>query len=226
MKRGVVPVFVTAAMLAFSDEIAIYEHGTFKPLLTPELSERMVRNPGHFEIKHFANTTGARLQVVAALADRLGVRPGFRKQRVANVLAIVGHLVARMRRLEHYTRQTGHLSSRTLTARDALVAAIEPDELLFHSLPETLGFDPVPADTASYAYTDAYAESVGDALDELATCYDQLITKLLDLLLETSAEVTRRALSGQAAALEDEVLHPSVRSFVGALAKRRDARRR
>ena len=218
MKGGVVPVFVTAALLAFSDEIAIYEHGTFKPLLTPELSERMVRNPGHFEAKHFANTTGARWQVVAALAERLGVRPGYRKHRVANVLAIVGHLVSRMRRLDYYTRQTGHLSTPTLTARDALVAAIEPDELLFRSLPEALGFDPVPADMETYSDADAYADSVGAALDELTACYDQLITKLLDLLLETSAEATRRALSGQAAALEDEVLHPSVRSFVGALA--------
>ena len=34
MKAAVIPVFVTAALLAFSDEIAIYEHGTFKPLLT------------------------------------------------------------------------------------------------------------------------------------------------------------------------------------------------
>ena len=71
MKAAVIPVFVTAALLAFSDEIAIYEHGTFKPLLTPDLSERMVRNPGHFEIKHFANTIGARRQVIRALAERL-----------------------------------------------------------------------------------------------------------------------------------------------------------
>ena len=51
MKAAVIPVFVTAALIAFRDEIAIYEHGTFKPLLTPDLSERMVRNPGHFDIK-------------------------------------------------------------------------------------------------------------------------------------------------------------------------------
>ena len=93
MKAGAIPVLVTATLIASSDEVAIYEHGTFKPLLTPELSERMVRNPGHFDIKHFANTTGARRQVVDALADRLGLQPGFRKHRVANVLTVVGHLV-------------------------------------------------------------------------------------------------------------------------------------
>ena len=53
MKAGVIPVFVTVGLLAFSNEVAIYEHGTFRPLLTDDLSERMVRNPKHFDIKHF-----------------------------------------------------------------------------------------------------------------------------------------------------------------------------
>lgn len=77
MKAGAIPVVVTAALIAFSDEVAIYEHGTFKPILTTELSERMVRNPGHFDFKHFANTTGARRSVVDALAGRFQLRPSF-----------------------------------------------------------------------------------------------------------------------------------------------------
>ena len=121
MKAGVVPVFVTAALLAFNDEVAIYEHGTFQPLLSPELSERMVRNPGHFEIKHFANTKGARRQVVEALAARLGVRPGSRRHRVSNILAIVSHLVSQVRHLDKYTLETRDLRLSTLRARDALL---------------------------------------------------------------------------------------------------------
>ena len=218
MKAAVIPVFVTAALLAFRDEIAIYEHGTFKPLFTADLSERMVRNPGHFEIKHFANTTGARRQVIQALADHLGVRPGFRKYRVANVLAVVGHLVSGVRNLENYTLRTQYLTSDTLKARDTLVAAVEPDELLFDKLPKTLGFWSVPADTQKYEQADAYAQRVSDALDELTECYRRLLADLFDLLLETSAETTRRAITGQAAALENEVLNPSVRAFILTLA--------
>ena len=218
MKAAVIPVFVTAALLAFRDEIAIYEHGTFKPLFTSDLSERMVRNPGHFEIKHFSNTAGARSQVVQALADRLGVRPGFRKYRVANVLAVVGHLVSRVRNLENYTLRTRNLTSDTLKARDTLVAAVEPDELLFNKLPRALGFWSVAADTQRYEQAEAYAQRISDALAELTECYRLLLTDLFDLLLETSAETTRRAISGQAAALENEVLNPSVRAFILTLA--------
>ena len=218
MKAAVIPVFVTEALLAFRDEIAIYEHGTFKPLFTADVSERMVRNPGHFEIKHFANTTGARRQVIQALAGRLGVRPGFRKYRVANVLGIVGHLVSRVRKLDNYTLRTRNLTSDTIKARDALVAAVEPDELLFEKLPRAFGFWSVPPDTERYEQTDVYADRVSVTLHELSECYERLLTDLLHLLLETSAETARRAVTGQAASLENEVINPSVRAFILTLA--------
>ncbi len=218
MKAAVIPVFVTAALLTFKDEIAIYEHGTFKPLFTSDLSERMVRNPGHFEIKHFANTTGARRQVVQALAKRLRVRRGFRKYRVANVLAIVGHLISRVRNLDNYTLRTRNLGSATLKTRDTLLAAVEPDDLLFRRLPKALGLWSVPADTECYEQADAYAQQVSAALDELTECYNRLLGDLLRLLLETSGENARRVVSGQAAGLENEVLDPSVRAFILTLA--------
>ena len=218
MKAAVVPVFDTAGLLAFADEIAIYEHGTFKPRLTTEISERMVSNPGHFDIKHFANTNGARRQVVDALAQRFEIRPRFRKQRVANVLAIVGHLVSRIGQLDNYTRRTTNITETTRNARDTLVAAVEPDELLFVTLPKALGFTAVEPDTMTYPNAPAYADSVGDMIDELTGCYQRLLTDLLKLLLTESAETSRRVVSGQAAALEGEVFDPTVRAFVNTLA--------
>ena len=214
MKAGVVPVFLTAALLAFEDEVAIYEHGTFQPLLTPELSERMVRNPGHFEIKHFANTKGARRQVVEALAARLDARPGLRRHRVSNVLFVVSHLVSQVRRLDKYTLHTRHLSPSTLKTRDALVAAVEPDELLFRTLPAALEFDRIPAGARTYPKADAYADRVGVALDDLSGCLDRLLQKLFKLLIEASGEATRQKLTTQAAAIDSAGLNADVRAMV------------
>ena len=218
MKAGVIPVFITSGLLAFADEVAIYEHGTFIPVLTADASERMVRNPSHFEIKHFANTTGARREVVEALAERLEIQPRFRNHRVANVLAVVGHLVFSLTRLDSYTLRTSNLPTRILRVREALTTAVEPDELLFVSLPESLGFPPVQAQATDYPQAVAYADSVSSVLDDLDACYLQLLEDLLTLLLETSAETSRLAVMGQAAALQGEVLDPGVRAFVLALA--------
>ncbi len=218
MKAGVIPVFVTVGLLAYSDEVAIYEHGTFRPLLTDDLSERMVRNPKHFDIKHFANTSGARRQVIEALASRLKVRPRFRKHRVSNVLAVVGELVAHVRQLDNYTRRTRNLSDTAVALREALAAAVEPDELLFAAIPEALGFRSVPAATKTYSKASEYADAVASALEELTSAYQRLVNEMLEELFSVSGETSRLTIAEQAAALDDEVLDPDVRAFVLALA--------
>ncbi len=217
MKEGAIPVFVTAALLASRDELAIYEHGTFRPLLAVDVSERMVRNPHHFEIKHFANTAGARRSVINALAQRLGVRSAFRQYRVGNVLGIAGHLVSQFRRLDNFTLRTRSMSSGALSARAAILDAVEPDELLFDRLPGCFSLPSVPADAERYPEEDAYAERLGSALDELRGRYARLEEELLELMLRFAAERTRLAVSGQATALDGEVLDPAVRTFVLAL---------
>ena len=218
MRAGVIPVFLTAALLARRDDVAIYEHGTFKPLLTPDLVERLVRNPAHFEIKHFASTRGARRQVVAALARRLGAERGSRRYRVASVVAVVGRLVSTARRLDRFTLRTSDLGEDALAVRNVLVAAVEPDQLLFEALPATLGFPPVGASARGYADADAYAQTVAAALGELSGRTDRLLAELFALLLESSAETSRQAVSAQAASLEGQVLDPDTRALVLTLA--------
>ena len=218
MRAGVVPVLVVAGLLAFADEVAVYEHGTFVPVLAPETAERLVRNPNHFDVKHFANTTGARRQAVDELAARLGVRPHSGRRRVANVLSVVGHLVSEVSRLDNYARRTGRLSPEARGARDALLAAVEPDDLLFDSLPKVFGFRPISAGARSYSRAGAYAEAMGSALDELSACGQNLLGELLRLVLDNCAETTRLAVTGQAASLAGEVLDPGVRAFVLTLA--------
>lgn len=213
MKAAVLPVFVTAALLAHADEVAIYEHGTFRPVLGSDVSERMVRNPGHFDIKHFANASGARRDVVDALAQKLSVAKRFRKHRVSNVLAIVGHLVSAVSQLDNFTLGTASMSDKTLRARDVIVTAVEPDELLFELLPEALGFPPVKA-TKSYPKKDLLARAVKVAIDELQNCSTNLLRDLYDELMETAGESSRLAVTGQAAALDGKVLDPDARPFV------------
>ena len=218
MKAGPVPILITAALLARQNEIAIYAHGTFQPLLTIELAERMVRNPGLFEVKHFANTVGAREEVVRALAARLGVRSGLERYRVANVLSVVSHLVRRMNRLENYARKTREISHRAQRARSTLFKAVEPDELLFDTLPEALGFARVPVKKVTYQSAQPYANSLGEVVDELAGCFEEMLDGLLAFLLRTAGERSRDPVVRQAAALNHEALNQEIRAFVLTLA--------
>ena len=110
------------------------------------------------------------------------------------------------------------MSEAALAARNALVTSVEPDELLFEALPAALGFPAIPAAAQEYEGADSYARTVAAVFEELSVRANRLLSELLELLLETSAETTRLAVSGQAAALEGQVLDPEVRAFVLTLA--------
>ena len=214
MKEGPIPVLVVAALLAFRDEIAIYEHGTFRPLLSADVSERLVRNPHHFDIKHFANLAGARRAVIDVLARGLGARPLAWRFRVPNVVAIAGHLISTVRRLSRFALKTRSLSPRAVAARAAITTAVEPDELLFARLPECFGLPAVHAESTHYQHATDYAERLGLAMDELTGRQRKLEEEILADVLHTAAEKSRRVVSGQAEALDGEVLDPAVRAFV------------
>lgn len=217
MKAAVVPVFVTAGLLAHHDEIAIYEHGTFKATLEADMSERMVKNPGHFEIKHYANAKGARREVIEALAGGLGITKRYRRHRVGSVLAIVGHVIGVVQQLDNFGRKTESLSEQALAAREVLTTAVEPDELLFERLPEALGFPPIRA-TKPYSQSAEYAQAASAMIEELSGRTRRMLEELLDLVLQHADEPSRRALSGQASAIENEIVDPDIRSFVLAMA--------
>ncbi|MXV88016.1 MAG: hypothetical protein F4117_07890 [Acidimicrobiales bacterium] len=225
VKVGVIPVVVTAALLARADRIAIYEHGTFQLGLSPELSERMVRNPEHFEIKHFANISGRRRDALDVLAARFGIDAGLGGRRVGNVLAVTLYLAGRMRGLEQWTRRTSHLSADALAVRDALNEATEPDVLLFELLPVALGYaliapgrsDATKRQDSQKGEFEAFADGLARCIDELASRCRVMIAELCDELLASAGERTRLAVSGPAAGLVDEVLDRDMRAFVLAL---------
>ena len=219
MKLGVISIFFTAALLVFRDRIAIYEHGTFKPLLTADLSERMVKNPNHFDIKHFANTTGSRQQIIKELSDVFGLKHGYRAYRVSNVLGIVNYLVSQIRPLTKFALQTRNISSMTIVVREELLSAVEPDKFVFESLPAAVGLPSISVDERNYEHVEELTTKIKIAFDELTQCFECLLKEIYSVVLKNSLEPNRKAITGIAASLEDEILNPETKAFTNALAE-------
>jgi hypothetical protein len=223
MRAGAAPVLVTAALIVQADEIAIYEHGTYRPSLTPELSERMVRNPAHFEIKHFATKGGVRRHIIDALTTALGLTSRPRPSRNGSILGILGHLVTHLViPLPEYVRRTSILSPEALAVRKALLSATEPDALLFGSLPQALGHPPIPA-TASrrdWLQHSSWIPEFLAVIEELRAAYPALLVSIEGAIVEaTGAPSTdyRTALEGRVKNFGSEVVDPRMRAFLSAL---------
>ena len=217
------PVFLIAAILVHTDEIALYEHGTFKPRLTNDLIERLLRNPQNFALKHFASRTGSRAKVLAALAKRLEVKPtqSDRGRAPASVLGVVSHLVAAVTAVPPHIQRTAHLSDRAGAVRKQLLEATEPDELIFKAIPKALDLKSVPA-RGAYHDSRKLILRLGKVFDEINAAYPALLGNLRSELSEAlgvrvSSERLQQHLADRAVQLEGQVIDPNLKKLVSAL---------
>jgi hypothetical protein len=223
LRAGIAPILLVSALIANAEEIALYEHGTFRPVLTAEICERLLRNPGNFEVKHFASRSGHRAELLTAIANRLqiDVHRMPRNGRVESVLAVVSHLVALLNSLPGHVKRTSYLSPDSLAVRRELLTATEPDELLFVALPSALGKRVVSA-TGPYRPAEIVeiADRLATSTSELRSAYAALLCDVRRALREEfrgTTECLRESLSARAREVAGKVIDPKVARLVAAL---------
>jgi len=205
-KAGLVPVIAMAAILSRRGEVALYEHGTYRPAMGPEVIERLLKNPAHFEVKLMGGRTGARAAAVRRVAAELGIAG-----QEATLLGVVGALVRAAGGLPAYTRSTSSLRARDRAVRDALLGATEPDVLLFESLPRALGVGLSSA---------GFAAGLARSVRALESFYPGELGRIREAVLGATRMGARARLAGVAASLAGAATGagPEMRGFLGALA--------
>ena len=221
MKCGPIPVLLLVWLQAHMDDVAVYENEVYQPRMTPDLLERLVRTPERFSVKAFAAARGER-RILAALAEWLGAdAPRSPRLRNRSVLVVVAPLLSRVRGLTEYAKRTKRLSSMGIAARDALLDAREPDELLFVQLPRALGIEQVSEDVSEFS-SRLYVDALVRVIRELESAYDVLLAEVLSTLARATGtnegKDVRVALSERAAVVVGYVADPRLRSFLLALA--------
>lgn len=223
VRAGIAPILLVTALLVHSEEVALYEHGTFQPALTAEVAERLLKNPGNFEVKHFATRSGGRAALLTAIADRLAIdaRRGPRNGRVGSVLAVLTDLVALVNRLPDHVKRTAHLSAKTRAIRDALLNATEPDDLLFRAIPEALDASPIRSTSHLQSKdADEIAAGLAAATEELETAFAALLDDVRSALgheLQCATGDLRERLAARAREIAGKVIDPKVKSLIVAL---------
>ena len=230
LRAGVAGIVLVTALLHRAADIAVYEHGTFKPRLDGALVERMVRNPRNFSVKYLAASDGrsTRGRVVRGLAERLGVA-----SQVLPVTTALVRLVAGKGKHVRTTRRFGYPPDETSPAverrlhlagaiRDAILDANQPDELLFEQLPAALSFPPATATGGTDSGmrredVDDFVEAVGIGVQVLSGTAERLVQRIAQTVLAEathSDSVTRLAAYAESVTDVDTITS-EVRTFAG-----------
>ncbi|MGI5205818.1 ATP-binding protein [Spirillospora sp. CA-108201] len=221
VKAGTVPLLVVTALIVRNEDVALFEEGSYLPRLSSDVVERMIKAPHRFAVKFTPGGQGLRRTVLKDLSLVLGVEtPPSQALRNPALLAVVRNLLERVMTLSPYARRTRRLSPDALAVRSALQEARDPDDLLFVTLPEALGLEPIAADAKrSTRGNKGYADRLATAVDEISgidrALRDEVIQTLAaEFRLPATLPELREGLAARLRGFTDVALGTELRGFV------------
>jgi hypothetical protein len=222
LPRAIIPILVTAFLELRSDEVGIFQDGTYQPVLSPEVIERMIKIPERFQVRDFQLAGDSSGTVLETVRRHLGVTgPNLRSRRNASVLSVAAPLLATVRGLPQYTFSTKRLSRTAIEVRDRLLEARKPDDLLFRELPVACGLSP-ESDLSDPAVADDFGTRLAGGVRELRGAYRRMLLRLADALVGTlgspSGEGMRPDLERRANDLLERELESRLQATAVALA--------
>lgn len=225
LKDGIIPLLLIAALLARSDEIAVYEHGSLVLRLDDAVAERLTKNVGHFSVKNTETQRGQRAVVIDRLVARMAIAaPGTK--RTPTFLNVATALFRELRLLPPFTQKTKReLSPETIAVREAFHQAAEPDVLIFDTLPQIFGLGPFNGRARlDREVADLFADRLAMSIRELRDAYPNLLKFVSEQLARATSttgdlDEVRRSLQADATRLNGHVLERRLQAFVGALAR-------
>jgi hypothetical protein len=212
MKSGVIPVLFCVACIVHDTEIAIYESNAFVPEITIDAFERILKSPESFTLRSY-RIEGVRKTVFQEYAKLLGADAADSD----NLIAVIKPLYRFFNRLQDYTKRTGSLSQKAIAVREALLAARDPDQILFHDLPVACEFHPFESQKMSERSVRTFFHELHGAFAELQRCYDDLLSRLQQLLFQAfdlNGANARSLLQQRAATLAEYAVEPRMRAFI------------
>ncbi len=216
VRDGLLPVLLVAALIAWQDEIALYEDGAFVPTLNGATMDRLLRAPDRFEVQRLS-ITGPRAALYGRLVQMLSTGS---KDPPSGVVPIVRQFVRVARELPEFARTTKAISPAAQALRDVLLRAREPATLLFHDLPIVCGVPPFEAaGTTSCEAIERVVETLKAAVREMRLAYPALLDAIEEALraeLGLPADTTelRKDLARRAARLVPIAIEPTLAAFL------------
>ena len=171
MKQGILPVFLTAFLLAHKANVAVYKDGMFIPRLSDADIDECLQEPARFTLRWIAidEDKNQILEGISRLLAEVGEKAGS-----TDPLDAARGLVAMVFNLPEWSRRTQRIGDMAKAIRDMLLKANDPHKVLFVDLVSLLGAE----DGRSYV------RELRAPLQEIATAYSRMLADVEAKMLE------------------------------------------
>lgn len=214
LKQGVIDFWIPIFLYINQQDFALYNNGTFILSINKEVFELMQKRLNDFSLKAF-KVSGVKLEFFKRY------RQFLRKDDTVGVYAnslteTIKPFFHFYRGLNNYAKMTRKFDNAyTAKFRDVLSNAQDPVKTFFEDLPAALGYKDLNSDE----FVQQYLDLIRRAVKELITCYDNLIDRIEEKIVEylglpSDYIVYKEILEKRYKTIDSHILTPKTRSFL------------
>lgn len=217
LKQGLIDFWVPTFLFLRRADFALYCGQNFVPEFSFELLELLSKQPDAYTVKSF-DLEGVRLDVFNSYRKLLNLQSSERPSK-RSFIETIRPFLKLYKDFKEYTKQTRRLSPKAMAIREAIVASKDPEQTFFEAFPLALGTS-VSQLHDSEEDLRHYTKSLQDAIRELRTCYDELVSRFEEFIrieygfANRPLKVYKAGLQQRYQKLKRHVLTPAQKTFV------------
>lgn len=171
VRRGVMPVILTAFLLAHNGNLALYKEGMFIPRVSDADIDEYLQDPSRFSLRWILidQKKESILSGISNILAEVGASASTR-----DPLEAARGLVALVFGLPAWSQRTQTISDIAREVRDTLLKASDPHKVLFIDLAALL----------ENSNEQSYVEALRKPIKEIAGAYDDLLARIQSSMLE------------------------------------------
>ncbi len=183
IKEGVLDFWVPTYLFIRRQDYALYgQNGQYIPNFNLELFDLMKKHMGEFKLKAYS-VDGVKVQLFNQYRKFLNLEDNKSIKGSAFIETIKPFLYFYSKQLNDYAKHTNNLShEETIKFRNVLATARDPEKAFLEDLPKTLGYDDEKLHDKDSMQ--AYCSVIQRAVRELRGCYNQLIDRIEENLID------------------------------------------
>ena len=215
LKQGVIDFWIPIFLYITQQDFALYNGSSFVLNINKEVFELIQKRINEFSIKAF-RISGVKLEFFKRYRQFLRKDDSITVS-ADSLIDTIKPFFLFYKRLNPYAKHTNKFDSvYTVKFRNVLSCATDPAKTFFEDLPAALGYKELDNEE----FTSQYLDLIRNAVRELNSCYDNLIDRIEEKIVEhlgvdNNYESYKEIMARRYESIDPRILTPKTRAFLG-----------
>jgi len=177
LKKAFVDFWIPTFLFIKREDFAIFEGENFIPDFSYEVIELLIKYPNKYNIKSF-DLDGVKLDIFNKYRQLINLEGRSDLNKASFIESIKPFLVF-YKQLNEYSKNTKRVSKTTISFREVIKKAKDPEKVFFEEFPNALGYD-IEKLRSDKLLIESFYNDLQNSIKDLRSCYNNLVLRIVE----------------------------------------------